>query len=184
MEVKGDGNRDSVRFKQLLEGIDCFKKQVEKDPKRIKLQDQEFIAKVLEDAPCDIALHMMENKLLSKHDWKKCKSFTMLGKQYRHEKWADTRSKEFDKLNEYKEFKNIKDPKEGAKYSAKYKKIQMHVIYYANYVGRHRDRIIAGYMFGKKKQGRLLIIQKSPYGLQFSGKMFGESVFGRAEPQI
>lgn len=151
VDVKGDGKRDSVRFKQLLEGIDCFKKQVEKDPKRIKLQDQEFIAKVFEDVPCDIALHMMENKLLSEHDWKKCNIFTMLGKQYRNKKWADARSKEFDKLNEYKEFESFGDPKEGAKYSAKYKKIRMLVIYDVNYVGRHRNRIIAGYMFGKEK---------------------------------
>ena len=108
----------------------------------------------------------------------------MLGKQYRNRKWAGARSKEFDKLNDYEEFKNFGDPKEEAKYFAKYKKIQKHVIYNVNYVGRHRNRVIAGYMFGREKQGRLLIIQKSPYGLQFSGKMFGEPVFGNAEPQI
>ena len=155
IDVKDDGNRDSVRFKQLLEGINCFKKQVEKDSKRIELQDQEFIAKILVGALCDIALHMMETKLLCKHDWKKCKSFTMLGKQYRNRKWANARSKELDKLNEYKEFKNFGDPKEEAKYFAKYKKIQKHVIYNVNYVGRHRNRVIAGYV--RKGKARLLI---------------------------
>ena len=49
-------------------------------------------------------------------------------------------------------------------------------------------------MFGKESRGHLLIIQKSLYGLQFSRKMFGESVFGilselgftlwKAEPPI
>ena len=64
IDVDDDGNRDSVRFKQLLEGINCFKKQVEKDSKHIELQDQEFIAKILVGALCDIALHMMKTKLL------------------------------------------------------------------------------------------------------------------------
>ena len=52
----------------------------------------------------------------------------MLGKQYRNRKWAGARSEEFDKLNDYEEFKNFGDPKEEAKYFAKYKKIRKHVI--------------------------------------------------------
>ena len=126
---------------------------------------------------------MMKTKLLCKHDWKKCIS-SMVGKQYRNRKWAGARSEEFCKLNDYKEFKNFGDPKEEAKYFAKYKKIQKHVIYDVNYVGRHRNRVIAGYMFGREKQGCLLIIQKSPYGLQFSRKLFNEPVFGNGKSQI
>ena len=37
MDIKDDGTRDRAKIKQVVEGIDCFKKQIEKDPKRIKL---------------------------------------------------------------------------------------------------------------------------------------------------
>ena len=37
MDIKDDGTRDRVKIKQVVEGIDRFKKEVEKDPKRIKM---------------------------------------------------------------------------------------------------------------------------------------------------
>ena len=37
--------------------------------------------------------------------------------------------------------------------------------------------IVAGPKFGEKREGHLLIIRKALYGLQFSGKLFGELVF-------
>ena len=54
--------------------------------------------------------------------------------------------------------------------------------------------IVAGPEFGEKREGHLLIIWKALYGLQFSGKMFGELVFeilselgftpSKAEPKV
>lgn len=54
--------------------------------------------------------------------------------------------------------------------------------------------IVAGPNFGEKREGHLLIIGKALYGLQFSGKLFGELVFeilselgftlSKTEPQI
>ena len=51
--------------------------------------------------------------------------------------------KDFDKLNEFKVFKDIRDPKKGATYPAGYNKIQIHVIYDAKNDGRHQARVVA-----------------------------------------
>ena len=150
----------------------------------------EPLAKVLEDAPYEVALYAMQNNLLDEPGWKRCKRFARMRNRFtahynikyltrqvtrakaeafrkapkykygyevpynyedsvrldeenKNTRWADARTEESDKLDDYEVFEDIGDPKKGAKYPAGYKKIRIHVIYDVKNNGRHQARVIA-----------------------------------------
>ena len=53
-------------------------------------------------------------------------------------RWVDARKLEFEKLKEYKVFRDKGDPKRGAKYPAGYINIRIHAVYDVKDDGRHQ----------------------------------------------
>ena len=60
-----------------------------------------------------------------------------LDKEHSNTKWADARTTEFEKLDEYEVFEDIGHPKDGAKIPSGFRKIRIHVVYDVKNDGRH-----------------------------------------------
>lgn len=65
-----------------------------------------------------------------------------LDKEHKNTKWVDARATDFDKLDEYKVFKDLGHPKDGAKIPTGFQTIRIHIVYDVKNDERHQARVV------------------------------------------